>query len=314
LFSSRNGLLAWTPAAGLGVLGLGLLARRDRGLAVASLLTLGFGAYLLAASYSWSAAWSFGSRRFTEAFVLFSLGLTSLAAQLLARPALLGAPALAALVAWNLLLADQVRRSEIPRDETFAFSEAAARAARRLYGAIGHPPSAPAPWVFAWTYGVGPDRFDLLYGREPAPRAVVSMGTPDDEPFLGRGWSYPERGPDGSAFRWSEGIESTLLVSLRGGRPYRLTLRAEPSLHPQGLPQVLAVAVNGRPVERLTLARGPQTQALLVPVSHWRSGLNEVRIGYAWTVVAGTVYGTPDARRVAWRVERVALLPPGEPD
>jgi hypothetical protein len=140
------------------------------------------------------------------------------------------------------------------------------------------------------------------------------MGTPDDEPFLGRGWSYPERGPDGSAFRWSEGIESTLLVSLRGGRPYRLTLRAEPSLHPQGLPQVLAVAVNGRPVERLTLARGPQTPALLVPASHWRTGLNEVRFGYAWTVVAGTVYGTPDARRVAWRVERVALLPPGEPD
>ena len=314
LFSSRNGLFSWTPVAYLGVLGLTLLGRRDRGLAASLLLTLAFGVYLLASSYSWSGAWSFGSRRLTEAFAVFVLGLCAVAAQLLARPAALGLLALGGLAAWNLLLAVQVRQGEIPRDDTFAFSEAGARAVRRVYESIGHPPAAPAPWIFAWRYGVSPERFDRAFGREPTTRATVAMGTPADEPFLGRGWSYPESGPDGTSYRWSEGGESSLLVSLAEPREYVLSFRGEPSRHPAGLLQTVAVKVNGRAIRAWTLANGVQTQSMEIDAALWTSGLNEVRFTYGWTVEAGEATGAPDRRRVAWRVERLALRPAGEPE
>jgi hypothetical protein len=296
----------------LGVLGLVLLARRDRGLAASLLLTLAFGVYLLAASYSWSAAWSFGSRRLTEAFPVFVLGLCALATWLMTRPAVLGALGLGGLAVWNLLLAEQVRRREIPRDDTFAFSDAAARAVRRAYESVGHLPAAPAPWIFAWTYGVSPDRFDLVFGREPATRATIAMGTPADEPFLGRGWSYPESGADGKPFRWSEGGESTLLVALTKPQPYRLAFRGEPSRHPAGQLQTVAVSVNGRAIRSWTLTEGLQTQTMDIDAAPWKAGLNELRFTYGWTVEAGTVSGTPDRREVAWRVERLVLYPASE--
>ncbi len=312
LFSSRNGLLSWTPVAYLGTLGLLLLARRDRGLAASLLLALAFGVYLLAACYSWSGAWSFGSRRLTEAFALFVLGLCAVATQLMARPAVLGLLGLGGLAAWNLLLAGQVRRGEIPRDATFAFSEAASRAAHRVYRQLGHLPAAPAPWIFAWTYGVRPDLFDLVYGREPTTKVIVAVGTPTDEPFLGRGWSYAESAPDGTPFRWSEGSESTLLVSLVGPRDYRLSFRGEPSPHPAGLPQTVAVKVNGRAIGSWTLAGGLQTQTLEIGAPAWKPGLNEVRFSYGWTVEAGEEHAPARRRLVAWRVERLAVYPAGE--
>jgi hypothetical protein len=313
LFSSRNGLLSWTPVASLGILGLILFARRQRALAGMLVLTLTLGIYLLAASYSWSAAWSFGSRRFTEAFAVFALGLCALAAHLLARPAVLGVLALGGLATWNLLLAGQVRRGEIPRDETFAFSEAAARAARRVYGAVGHLPAAPAPWFFAWTYGVSPDRFDLVLGREGMTRIAVDMGTSAALPYLGQGWSYAETRPEGSSFRWSEGGESTVLVSLAEARDYVLRFRGEPSRHSAGLLQTVAVAANGRAVRVWTLAGGLQSQSMEIGAGRLRAGLNELRFTYGWTVEAGAVYATSDPRQIAWRVERLVLHPADEP-
>jgi hypothetical protein len=312
LFSSRNGLFSWTPVAYLGVLGLVLLARRDRRLAGSLLLTLAFGVLVLAASYSWSGAWSFGSRRLTEAFPVFVLGLCAVATALMARPAVLGVLSLGGLAAWNLLLAEQVRRREIPRDDTFAFSEAAARAARQAYASVGHLPAAPAPWIFAWTYGVRPDRFDLVFGREPTARVAIDMGTPADEPYLGRGWSYAESGPDGKPYRWSDGGESTLLVSLAKPQDYRLAYHGEASRHPAGLLETVTVKVNGRAVRAWTLGPGVQTQTLEIAADSWRAGLNELRFVYGWTVEAGTVYGTSDSRQIAWRVERLVLFPARE--
>jgi hypothetical protein len=314
LYSSRNGLFSWTPAAYLGVLGLVLLARRNRSLAVSLLLTWAFGVYLLSSSYSWSGAWSFGNRRLTESLALVVLGLSALGTYLMTRPAVLGVLGLTTLAAWNLLLAGQVRRGEIPRDETFAFSDAAARAAHRVYERIGHLPSAPASWLFAWKYGLSPDRFDRLYGREPITRATIAMGTADDVPFLGRGWSYPESSPDGAAFRWSDGPESTVLASLAAPRDYRLAFRGEPARPAAGLSQSVTVRVNGHGVGAWTLAAGRQTQTMSIGASAWRRGLNEVRFTYGWTIDAGEVYGTPDRRRIAWRLERLVLYPADEPE
>jgi hypothetical protein len=294
LFSSRNGLLSWTPVAGLGIVGLVLLGRRERFLSVAMLLTLAFGVYVLAASYSWSASWSFGSRRLTEAYSFFVLGLAMTASALLARPVILGLAGLSGLAAWNLLLAGQVRRGEIPRDETFAFSEAAARAARTVYETVGHLPAAPAPWLFAWEYGVRPDRFDLVVGREPVRALSLAMGTEAAVPYLGRGWAGAAAN-EASPSLGSEGEDSTVLVSLRGGEDLLLAVRAEPSSSRDGRPLVVAVTVNRRAVGSWSLAGGMQTVTLRVPAAAWAPGLNEIRFDYG--------LGS------AWRVEELSVKP-----
>jgi hypothetical protein len=315
LYSSRNGFFAWTPAATLGVLGLILLARREPRLALSLLFTLAFGTYLLAASYGWYAGWSFGSRRHTEAFPIIVLGLCATAAFLLARPVVLGSLALGSLVTWNLLLVGQVRRGEIPRNETFSFAEAAARAARRVCETVGYPPSFPATWAFAHRYGLPPDRLDLLLGREPEPEPVIRMGAPDDVPFVGRGWSFAEHPADGPPFRWSEGGESTLLVVLGAPRDYRLVAWCAAAPHPQRLPQQLTIEVNRRRVGMWVLSQSEAERTLLVPARRWSRGINEIRLVYAWTIRADAGTGSPDPRQIALRAEQFRLTvvtPPGE--
>jgi len=316
LFSSRNGWLSWTPAASLGVLGLIVLGRRVPRVAVSLLLTLAFGTYLLAASYGWHAAWSFGSRRHTESFPIIVLGLCATWTFVLARPIVLGGLAMGSLVAWNLLLAGQVRTGEIPRNETFAFADAAARAVRRVYATVGHPPSFPATWVFARRYHLPPDRLDLLLGREPELEPVIQMGGEDDAPFVGRGWSYAERPPGRPPFRWSEGGESTLIVVLGTPRDYRLAARCAAAPHPRHLPQQVTVEVNGHLVGTWALSQSGAEQTLLVPAPFWSRGINEIRLAYAWTVRAGDVSRLPDERRIAIRAEQFTLtaIPrPGTP-
>jgi hypothetical protein len=311
LFSSRNGLLSWTPVAGLGIVGLALLGRRDRFLSAAMLVTLAFGVYLLAASYSWSASWSFGSRRLTEAYAFFVLGLALTATALLARPAILGLAGLAGLATWNLLLAGQVRRGEIPRDETFAFSGAAERAARTAYAAVGHLPSAPAPWLFGAWYGVPPDRFDLVVGREPVAALSLDMGTAAAEPYLGRGWAPATIAGD-RPVRASEGVDSTVLVNLIGGKDLVLAVRAEPAPSADGRPLTVSVAVNRRPVGTWSLAGGVQEKALRVPASAWSAGVDEIRFDYGGASDAA-VAPASDRARAAWRVEELSIRPADGP-
>jgi hypothetical protein len=309
LFSSRGGFFAWSPIAYLGVLGLVLLAARQRRVPLALLLTLGAGIYLLAASYGWHGAWSYGSRRLTEAFPIIVLGLCAAAAFVLARPAVLGSLALGGLVTGNLLLAGQIRRGEVPLDGTFSFSDVAARAARRLYGTVGHPPSFPATWVFALRYGVPPDRFDALVGREPIEEPVIRMGAEADAPFVGRGWSIAESPPEVAPFRWSMGNESTVLVVLGPPRDYVVTARCAAAPHPRNSPQRVVVQINGRPAGLWAFTPQVAERPLLAPARLWSTGINEVRLVYAWTVRAGEAAGSPDARQIAVRAEEFRLTP-----
>ncbi len=304
LFSSRHGLFSWTPVAYLGVVGLALFGRREPRLAAALGLTLAFGLYLFAASWGWDGAWSFGSRRFTEAFPVFVLGLCAVGELLLARPGVLGTLALAGFVAWNVLLAGQVRRGEVPRDDTVSFSDTASRAVQRAYELVGHPSAFPASWIFALRYRVPPDRFDAVFGREAAENVVIPVGTPSDIPYLGRGWSLAESSPSA---RWSLGGESTLLVPLSQPLDRILRVRARASRHPAGLPQTVGVEINGRRAGQWSFSSRSEERALEVPAAFWRRGLNEIRFVYAWTVVAGEAYRGSDPRRVAWRVEEVEL-------
>jgi hypothetical protein len=301
LFSSRNGLLSWTPVAYLGVIGLAIFAKRDRRTAGTLLLTLAAGVYLLASSYGWDAGWTFGSRRLTEAFPLFALGLCALAEAALARPAILAILALCGLVAWNLALATEVMWGRLPRGETISFGEAASDSLMRAYRRVGNPWAAPASWLFALRYDVTPDRFDRIVGREPSDEVSVTTGTPAEAGVLGVGWcgSANPRCPWAG---WSEGARSTLLISLRRPAARRLSVRAAGAPHPKGIPQTVFVAVNGRPAAQWSFWPQESYQVVGVPAAFWKPGLNEIEFRYAWTTEG-------EGPRRAWRLATVTVRP-----
>lgn len=307
LFSSKHGLFSWTPAIFAAVAGLFLLLRKDLRLAATLLFTLGLGIYLLSSTWDWYAGYAFGSRRMTEAFLIFALGFCAVCEFLLRRPKLLATTGALALVSWNMLLSGQLKRGEIPEMATFAFSDAASRAARRTYRTLGHPGSVPANWIFAWRYGVSPDRFDTIYGHREFHNLTIDVGASGDTHFVGRGWSEPESTSDGSTFRWSSGPESSFLLYLFEPYDYRLALMGEPSRHPKGSSQVILVNVNGQKAARLSLTEGWQTVEAVVPASFWKAGLNEILLTYLWTVEAGEAYGGEDGRQIAVKLERLDL-------
>ncbi|HXV60633.1 MAG TPA: hypothetical protein VEK15_08065 [Vicinamibacteria bacterium] len=307
LFSSNHGLFAWTPSALLSVLGLFVLLRKDGRLAAGLFLTLAAGVYLLSSTWDWYAGHAFGSRRLTEAFLIFALGFCGSMELLLRSPRILAALAMTMLVFWNFLLAGQVKRGDIPMMGTFAFSDASERALRRFYELAGHPGSIPANWWFSWKYGTAPSRFDWIYGHREYHNLDVDVGAPEDRYFIGRGWSVPETSSDGATFRWSSGGESTMLFTLFEPFDYRLRVTVEPSSHPDQSRQVVFVSVNGHIAARLGLNEGWQTVGAPVPASFWREGLNEVELRYAWTIRANEVYGVADDRQIAVKLARFEL-------
>lgn len=103
LFSDFHGLFTWTPVVILAVLGVRELWRRDRHLALATLVLLAIAWYVNAAVADWWAGEAFGSRRFLSCFPLFVLGLSATLARFEARPRLLVA-IVGVAVALNVLL------------------------------------------------------------------------------------------------------------------------------------------------------------------------------------------------------------------
>ncbi|MGH9459913.1 MAG: hypothetical protein ACRD1X_01755 [Vicinamibacteria bacterium] len=307
LFSSNHGLFSWNPATYLAVIGLFIFFfRKDRGLAATLLVTLAGGIYLLSSTWDWYAGYSFGSRRLAEAFFIFALGFCALTEILLRRPMVLLAGAFGGLVVGNLLLARQVYRGDIPEMGTFRFADAVASGVRTFYGLVGHPPSAPASWLFAWRYGVSPAQFDLTYGHRPYNNLVIDVGSEEDRFFLGRGWSVREE-EGGESYRWSVGDDSTWLVPLFEPFDYQLRLTGEASRNDASWSQPVSIEVNGRRAASLSLVEGWQTREVTVPASFWREGVNEIRLVYGWTVNAGTIYGNADSREIACRLTQLEL-------
>jgi hypothetical protein len=305
LFSSKHGLFSWSPAVYLAVLGLlSRLGRRDP-LASRFLLTLLLGMALLATR--WDEGESFGSRRFTEAFPLLLFGFCGFLDWARRSPRALTAFVCAALIVANLLLADLVRRGEVPKTTTFSFSDAAARGMTRLYGAVGHPSAAPASWWFALRYGVRPDRFDTIWGSRRYHDWSIDVGSEADRPHLGRGWSQSEKTSDGKWFRWSDGESSSLFLQLFEPYRYRLRLEGAAAKAPDGGPQTVHLEVNGAGAGVLRFGAQRGADEMLVPAEYWRAGLNEIVFRYRYRVRAGEVYGGNDPREIALRLERVAL-------
>jgi hypothetical protein len=305
LFSSNGGWFAWTPLALPAVFGLVLLARRDR-VGLALLATVALGVYVLASTPTWSAGFSYGARRLTEAYPLLVLGLCVTAEALLRRPWVLGLAALALFALQNVLFSHQVQRGRAMPGDASSFLTVVQGAAFDFHQALGHPGSWPANWIFAWKHGVSPGRFDDLFGRSPRHAWELRMGAPEDAAVLGRGWFRAEAGETG---RWAVGEDATLLFTLTTPVDRRLRLRGTASRDAGARKQLVWVEVNGRAAGSLSLTPAGRAWEAVVPAAAWRPGLNEIRFRAAWRLSRKEAWEVDEPPFAAWRLEEVAVGP-----
>ena len=169
LFSSRHGVLFWTPVLTLALVGLALRAAHGHRDALGALGALALLALVNASLRPW---WSggFANARLLPALPLLALGLATLLEVVRTsaerRPLRVAAAVGALLVAWNLLLMAQYRAELIPRDDTVSFPAVAENNARLLAETTGAPTAWPANWMFAAHRDLPVARYDLLGGQD----------------------------------------------------------------------------------------------------------------------------------------------------
>ncbi len=281
LFSSRHGLLSWTPLLWAGYLGFVPLARRRPGLALPLLGPLVVMTYVNMCSGDWWAGGSFSNRRFDALLPVFAPAVAAAldAALALSRRhatlALWGAGV--PLVAWNLALAEQTDRGLIARDDTVAFPALVENAWRVAFARLGSPPTWPASWLFARRHDRPAGQYDALVGRYLFYRqnnlgGVIEVGTPGDDAFLGEGFARAESA-DGERFRRVR-ARARLFAALDEPETLELRLRVQAV----GAPSEAWVSVNGTLAGRVAAGAAWSEERVGAPAALWRRDLNEVAL------------------------------------
>ncbi len=277
LFSSRHGLLSWTPVFWLGFVGMIPLARRRPALALAFLppLVLMTWVNMGVADY-WGGA-SFSNRRFDSLLPVFAFGfaasIDALRRFVAQRPRLATLAIAVPFCAWNLALAEQLRLNWIPADDTVAFPTLARNAAQLVSDRVGFPTTWPASWLFAASHG-RPGQYDLVVGRylfymQNNLGGRVEIGAAGDEALLAEGWGAVED-YEGVATRRIK-RRARLFASLDVPEGLELRLRVNA---PE--PRRLRLIVNGRVAGELWVGSGWAEQRISVPASFWQREVNEI--------------------------------------
>jgi hypothetical protein len=301
LFSSRHGLLSWTPVLWAGFLGFIPLLRRRAALAGPLLAPLAVLTYVNACSGDWWAGGSFSNRRFDTLLPVLAFGVAAAVdvsrRQLRRRPLLLPATVVAAAALWNVPLAFARARGTLPSDDAVAFDRLVEGVAATTAGAVGSPPTWPASWLFAGQTGLPPSRYDTVAGRylfyrQNNQRGCVEPGIVGFEPQLAGGWGARADTPAGPARTLSSA--GRVYVGLDLPEDLTLSLRARAEAVMQ-----VAVEVNGRPAGAFALPAGWTTARLRVPRALWRRDVNTIAL-------------TPEAPALVrgLRFERAAGEPP----
>jgi len=195
LFSSRNGLFAFTPLTALCVLGLFMVGRKH--LVIATALAFGFALQVFTngAVWDWWAGGSFGGRRFDSCYITFCFGLAGFVyfpfrvipkllaplskLRIVASPKILhwfGVAGSAVLAAWcfmivagNIALTSKISPPNlVSAGGTPLYTEL-----RRLVDSpwksmvvgLSKNVTAPARWLFARKYGAQPLAYDWVVGK-----------------------------------------------------------------------------------------------------------------------------------------------------
>ena len=314
LWSSRNGLLSWSPALYLGAIGLFIFAWMRPPVGLAVLLCLGVMVYFNASIQDWWGSAGFGGRRFDGTIPLFALGAAALGERAIRwtsrRPGTVVVAACALLALWNVSLMKVAQDGQVRIGEPVSFGEAGAYQARVVHGWFGNPFTYPASLIFAARNGLPIGSYDLLaanrfLGDPTRPYGRVDIGS-GDELLLGEGWHGPER--DGSiTFRWVA-TPATLLVPLDHAASLAVQVRAQAFNYPGASPQSLSVYVNGTLVAAgLTAPPEWTTIEFVTEERAWRAGVNRVRLQFARATRPADVGLGGDPRPLAAAIDYVRV-------
>lgn len=278
LFSSRHGLLSWTPVFWLGFLGfLPLLRRRPR-LAAPLLPLVVVMTYVNMCSGDWWAGASFSNRRFDSLLPILALGFA--ASWEVGQEALRRWPSLAVLalvspfVAWNASVSVLGRRGVLTAGRPVSFDDLVGNVASLTAEKAGSPPTWPASWIFAAQTGRPPAQYDLLVGRylfyrQNNMEGMIRPGDASHEALLGEGWGRIRE--DGEAKCRPVLARARLFAPLDVPEDLELVWRVRGYQAGE-----LEVAVNGQGVGRIAVSGAWTEGRVSVPQRLWRRELNDV--------------------------------------
>lgn len=281
LFSSRHGLLSWTPLLWAGFLGFGPLLRRRPALAAPLLVPLVLMTYVNMCSGDWWAGGSFSIRRFDPLLAPFALGIAASlewGRRLLERRPQVALAALALpLVIWNAGLHEQVRRGLVSREGASSFPRLYGGTARLVADGVGSPSTWPASWLFALRESRPPSQYDPLVGRYLFYRqnnleGRIDVGAPGDEAMLGEGWGQVEETLDTKGRRTNGPARVFAPLDV----PETLTIVVTAAAPRDGTE--VRVSVNGREAGRFAARQALGEHAVTVGAGWWRRELNSVRL------------------------------------
>ncbi|MEE9180076.1 MAG: hypothetical protein V3U22_04205, partial [Vicinamibacteria bacterium] len=280
LFSSRHGLLSWTPLLWLGFLGLIPLLRRRWTTVWMMTFCLVLMTYVNMCIMDWWAGGSFSNRRFDGALPIFAFGVAAsfdyLRGLVSRRPAWAAATLLAFFPMWTMLLMEQYHRHQIPIDGTVSFTKVVGNSAEILFETVGYPFAWPANWWFASVNDTSPAKFDTVVGRylffpNRFRSEVIEVGE-EDGALMGREWASPEL----RSGRWVRVTRRTKArVFIPMGREELLRLSFSLSVRPD--PVEVVVAVNESEIGRFLATPGFSEYPLSTPAVFPR-GINTLSL------------------------------------
>ena len=315
LWSSRNGLFAWSPIFIPAIAGLLALTRREPLVAWGGLGLFAAMVWVNGAVDDWWGGAGFGMRRFDSLVPFAALGIgeavsrTALALQ--RRPQLLVGGALTAVVLWNVSLMGVAAGGAYRIGEPISFGDVGARQALLLHHWFGHIFSYPANLFYAARNDVAPWRFDLLrpyrfLGDARRPYGRIDIGTRDDGVYLTNGWYDPEQ--DGAiTFRWTAS-PAEVLVPLDHPAPLTLQLRVHAFGYAGSPQQHMTVSINGQPYGTVIVGTEWQVIEFATAEHSWRSGVNRLRLDFGWARRPVDVGAGADGRALAAAIDYVRVV------
>jgi hypothetical protein len=313
LWSSRNGLLSWSPVLYLSAAGLVMFAVAQPSVGIPALIAVAAMTYFNATIQDWWGSDGFGGRRFDGTIPLFCLGaasfITYAAAVTRRHPVRILAAGASLLVVWNLTLMSAANDGVFRIGTTVSYGDTFAAQGRAFHRWFGNPFSYPASLLFALRNRVSPSSYDLLrtnrFLSDPLrPYGRVDIGA-EDGWLLGDGWHGAEH--DGPVtFRWAAS-PAILVIPLDHAAALTVQVRVHSFGFPNAPKQTLTLAVNGRAFGPVQVHEGWETLEFATDRDAWRSGVNRLRLEFAWARTPSEVGLGGDTRPLAAAVDYVRV-------
>ncbi len=283
LWSSRNGLFAFSLILYLGALGLPILAIRRPRIGVIAIVAFLAMVYFNSIIQDWWGSAGFGGRRFDGAVPLLILGLATMIDSLVhavrKRPWLPAAAVVMLGTSWAWTFRASAAAGVFSERSSNDFGDISADQVARLHNRIGHPFSFPANAIFAVANGVKVADYDLLepntlLADPDRPSGRIDVGAPSDRIYVGDGFSDRER--DGqTTYRWAS-ARAELIVSLARRTTLHVQLRLHALSYPGAPDQHVVVRINGVAFGPIAVPLDWATVEFDTPVDVWRTTVNHV--------------------------------------